>query len=55
MPTWSNYLAMGEHTVFIWAAYAAALVILGVSWIASQRRLKRLQALLKEISKDGML
>jgi heme exporter protein CcmD len=44
-----QYLEMGGHGGFIWAAYAAAALVLGAVWLLSWRALKRSEEELKRL------
>ena len=44
-----QYLQMGGHGGFVWAAYAAAALVLIVLWIFSWRSLKRSEDELKRL------
>jgi heme exporter protein CcmD len=44
-----NYLEMGGHGGFVWAAYAAAALVLILMWLFSWRSLKRSEEELKRL------
>lgn len=39
---WQTFLAMGGYAVYVWPAYALALVLLAGNWIAPELRERRL-------------
>jgi heme exporter protein D len=44
-----QYLAMGGHGGFVWAAYAAAALVLVLLWVLSWRALKRSEEELRRL------
>ncbi len=52
MDVLSHYLAMGGYGAFVWGSYGVAILILtalaGISW----RRLRKVERLLNDSSKD---
>ena len=44
-----QYLQMGGHGGFVWAAYAAAALVLVALWLVSWRSLKRSEDELKRL------
>ena len=49
----SRYLAMGGYAVFVWPAYAIAVVVLGGITVQSWRRYRTSRRVLDRLQREG--
>ena len=53
MQALANFLAMGGYAAYVWPAYGAAALLLGGLLWASLRRLRRNEAMLRQLDQRG--